>query len=535
MVLLTYAAALWRRRWQGAVVAWLFCLAGWAFVMQLPNIYQATARIYVDTDSMLRPLMRGIAVDSNILNEVDLMQRTLLSRPNLLRVLHLSDLDLGAKTQADTEDLLTDLQRRITVSSEGRNLFSLAYSGPNVTVAKKVVQSLLTVFVESNLGNSRKDMVSARNFIDEQLHDYERQLDAADKRMSEFKAKNIGFLPGDNNFSTKLEAAAQELARTQAELEESKQKKEELTKQLATIPKTIETTSAGPDIGAGPPISDDTGSGSGSEASARVTDLERQIKVLLDTYTPLHPDVVRLQKRLDQAKQEAKEEKEKKEKEAAEAPKTDGDTPAVDPRATHNTAPNPTYESLTLQMVTLQTTIASLESRLQRNAAEVEKWRKLAVSVPEVAAQMAKLNRDYDVIHKAYDELLNRREAAKIGNDLETQTQTVQFRIIDPPDAPTAPIGPKRLLFLSMVLVAGIAAGGAFAFLLAQMDDSIATMRQLKDLVAWPVLGAVSSVSLPFERRRRRMTAIAFAVSCVVLVTVYVGLVSAEMFLQLRA
>ena len=139
MVLLTYAAALWRRRWQGAIVAWLFCIVGWVFVMALPNIYQATARIYVDTDSMLRPLMRGIAVDSNILNEVDLMQRTLLSRPNLLRVLHLSDLDLGAKTPADTEDLLTDLQRRIVLTSEGRNLFSLAYSGPNVVVAKKEI------------------------------------------------------------------------------------------------------------------------------------------------------------------------------------------------------------------------------------------------------------------------------------------------------------------------------------------------------------------------------------------------------------
>ena len=98
-----------------------------------------------------------------------------------------------------------------------------------------------------------------------------------------------------------------------------------------------------------------------------------------------------------------------------------------------------------------------------------------------------------------------------------------------------SPVGPKRLLFLSMVLVAGVAAGGAFAFLLAQMDDSISTMRQLKDLVAWPVLGAVSSVALPFEQRQRRVAAIAFAVICVVLVTVYVGLVSAEMFLQLRA
>jgi polysaccharide chain length determinant protein (PEP-CTERM system associated) len=269
----------------------------------------------------------------------------------------------------------------------------------------------------------------------------------------------------------------------------------------------------------------------------RVADLEKQIKSLLDVYTAEHPDVVRLKKRLEQAKQEAKEAQDKAAAAAAEAPKpdADGSTPAVDPRASRSTAPNPVYEQLKLQLVSLQTTIASLQSRLQRNTADVAKWRQLAVSVPEVAAQMSKLNRDYEVIKKAYDELLNRREAAKIGNDLETQTQTVQFRIIDPPDAGTVPVGPKRLLFLSVVLVAGIAAGGAFAFMLTQIDDSITSMRQLREIITLPVLGAVSTVAFTFDRRRRTVTAIAFAAVCVALIVVYVGLISVETFLKLRA
>ncbi len=93
-MVMAHARALWRRRWYAVLVAWLFCLVGWAYVATLPNIFQAKTRIYVDTDSMLRPLMRGIAVDPNVLSVVDVMQRTLLSRPNLQKVIHMADLDL---------------------------------------------------------------------------------------------------------------------------------------------------------------------------------------------------------------------------------------------------------------------------------------------------------------------------------------------------------------------------------------------------------------------------------------------------------
>src|SRR5437763_3227333 len=248
---LTYARALWRRRWYGVAVSWLVCLAGWAFVMQLPSQYEAKTRIYVDTDSILRPLMRGIAVDSNILSQVDLMQRTLLSTPNLQKVSHTADLDLTAHSPTDSEEIVNGLRQRITVSGEGRNLFTLAYTGPSRETASKVVQSLLTVFVESNLGSSRQDMVTARSFIDAQLQSYSKQLDEAEHRVAEFKAKNVGYLPGDENYSSKLDAARLQLAKTQADLAEEVQKRESLTKQLSNIPQTIDSYSAGPDLGPG--------------------------------------------------------------------------------------------------------------------------------------------------------------------------------------------------------------------------------------------------------------------------------------------
>jgi hypothetical protein len=146
--------------------------------------------------------------------------------------------------------------------------------------------------------------------------------------------------------------------------------------------------------------------------------------------------------------------------------------------------------------------------------------------VPEVAAQLSKLMRDYDVTKKAYDELLNRRESAKIGSDLETQTQTVQFRVVDPPAAPLKPVAPKRPLLLAVVLIGGMIAGGAFAFLLTQVDDSILSVRQLKELVPLPVLGGISLVTTDGQKRQRVVGTLGFLAAALGLVVACVGIIA---------
>ena len=515
-IALGHARSLWRRRWYAAGVAWVFCLAGWAYVLTLPDQYQATTRIYVDADSMLRPLMRGIAVDSNILTQVDLIQRTLLSRPNLQRVSHMADLDLAAKGPSDTEEVLNDLRRRTNVTGEGRNLFTIAYQGPSRDVATKVVQSLLTVFVESNLGNSRQDIDSAKTFIDDQLRQYTQLLDDADKKVAEFKAKNIGYLPGENNYGTKLELAKEDLAKTQAELDDNRQQRAVLAKQLESVPRMVESVnsgSAGPPLGGGPDIG--ASSTSSADPNQRVADLEQKLRGLLENDTEQHPDVIRTRRLLEKAKEEA-----------AAVSKTATAPLVVAPGAIKTMAPNPVYDQIQLQLVTLDTTVASLESRLRRNQAAVDKWQGLAKEVPEIAAQLSKLTRDYDVTKKAYDELLNRRESAKIGSDLQTQTQTIQFRVVDPPASPLRPVAPKRPLLLAMVLIGGIIAGGAFAFLLTQIDDSILSVRQLKELVPLPVLGGISLVTTEAQKRQNMVGALGFLAATLGLIVVCIGIIA---------
>jgi polysaccharide chain length determinant protein (PEP-CTERM system associated) len=519
-----HARSLWRRRWHAAGVAWVFCLAGWAYVLILPNSYEATARIYVDTESMLRPLMQGIAVNSNILTQVDLIQRTLLSRPNLQRVSHMADLDLAAHTPAEVEDVINDLRRRTVVTGEGRNLFTISYTGPSRDTAQRVVQSLLTVFVESNLGNSRQDIDSAKSFIDEQLRQYTQLLDEQDKKIADFKGQNVGYLPGENNYGTKLQQARDDVTKLQAELDDDRNQREVLANQVASVPQMVESINSGPggggDFGAGPPIGGGGVSGpslGGPDPGAHVMELEQKLRTLLENDTEQHPDVIRTRRLLEQAKQDAA-------KQAQSAPTA---IPMA-PNSVKTMAPNPLYDQLQIQLVTLDTTIASVQSKLKRATAEVEKWQGLAKEVPEVGAQLQKLMRDYDVTKKAYDELLNRRESAKIGSDLQTQTQTVQFRVVDPPAAPLKPVAPKRPLLLAVVLIGGIIAGGAFAFLLTQIDDSILSVRQLKELVALPVLGGISLVVTEGEKRQRFVGALGFVAASLGLVVICVGIIAVQ-------
>ena len=55
--------AAWSRRWQGLIVVWVVCVGGWLGVAQIPDWYTASTRIYIDTQSLLQPLLKNIADD----------------------------------------------------------------------------------------------------------------------------------------------------------------------------------------------------------------------------------------------------------------------------------------------------------------------------------------------------------------------------------------------------------------------------------------------------------------------------------------
>ena len=147
--LLRYARETWRFRWWMLGISWAVCVIGWAVVARLPDQYEASARVFVDTESVLAPMLRGLALQTDSAERrVLLMTRTLLSQPNMEKLLRMSDLDLQAKTPEQQEALIEGLRKSISLSSPGRdNLYTISYGHRSPEMAKLVVKSLLTIFM----------------------------------------------------------------------------------------------------------------------------------------------------------------------------------------------------------------------------------------------------------------------------------------------------------------------------------------------------------------------------------------------------
>src|ERR1700722_18992963 len=164
VMLSRYLGAAWRRRWMGVMIAWIVCGVGWVSVYAIPNQFESTARMFVDADAVLTPLLRGLAADSAPTTQLEVLQRTLLSRPNLEKLVSKTGLDLSLNNASERERLLARLAAEIKVVPQTKNLFTINYRDQSPKRAHDVVQTLLTIFIESATGGSRTDMENARHF-----------------------------------------------------------------------------------------------------------------------------------------------------------------------------------------------------------------------------------------------------------------------------------------------------------------------------------------------------------------------------------
>src|SRR6185369_6798809 len=193
--LLDYLRGMWQRRWIGLAIAWVVVIVGAIWVFRLPDQYEASARVYVDTQSMLRPLMQGMTVTPDAGQQTAILSRTLLSRPNVEKIIRKSDLDTSARTTADSLVDATQNSLKIQRTVYGENLYTISFRYTEPKKARDVVQAALSTFIEQSLGESRTGTDSARKFLDEQIRDYDQKLKEAEARVNAFKLKYMGLFP----------------------------------------------------------------------------------------------------------------------------------------------------------------------------------------------------------------------------------------------------------------------------------------------------------------------------------------------------
>jgi polysaccharide chain length determinant protein (PEP-CTERM system associated) len=513
------ASAAWRFRWAMVACTWMVCVIGWVGVTMIPNKYEASARLYVDADAVLTPLLRGLAVENQVTGQVDMLQRTLLSRPNLEKLISNTDLDLQIAGPADMERLVGSLATQIRILPHTKNLFTISYRDASPKLAFDVVQTILTTFIESKTGANRSEMQNATLFLEQQIAAYERQLRDAERRRADFRAKYVDLLPNDLNGVTRMETAQQMVRALQGSLQDEIVKRDLLRTELAAVPPLLvtETDAQGPGgaTGLGP-----LGRLVSGPAKQKLEQAQSELDELKLRYTENHPDVRSARQRLEVARANALREAQAADRDSQPAdPNAPGATPAT-PRS--RSQPNPVYEQLKVRLVEAESTVSSLQRQLADATRERNRLEEIARGAPGLQAEFTNLNRDYDVLRKNYEELLARRESMRIAAAAEADADKIKIQIVDPPQVPQNAVEPKRALLMSGVLLAGIVLGIGLAMLLAQFDQSFHTLDELRDL-GLPVAGSISMVAVT-SPTARLISIVSFSLAIVALLVVYSGL-----------
>ncbi len=467
---LPHIRAIARYRWQALIVVWLVAIVGWVVVLAMPDKYEANTRVYVDTDSILQPLLKGLTVQPDVDQRLQIMTRTLLSRPNLEKVINEADLDLKLSARKEREVLIAHLAKEIKLGGGGgrrgqnNNLYTLTYVHSDPAVAKKVVQTLLNILVETTLGDSREDSNSAQSFLGQQIKEHEARLIEAEARLMEFKRQNFSVLPSqEGGFFQDLRAAEQNLDAAKLEMREAEFSRQELQNRLLEF---IASFEHGEIHGEG-------------RYDERLGLLRSQLDEKKLRFTDVHPDIVELERAINDLEQLKRQEQQ------------GGNTL----RGARKPEDSRLHQELTLALAQANARIASLGVRMNEYQQRVKILKNRISTLPEVEAKLVSLSRDYNITKTRYEQLVERLESARLSESAGETGDSVKFRVIDPPWVPEAPSGPNRFLLLSAVMVGALGAGLGLAVLIGFMRPVVSDMYGLAKLTDLSIYGSVTRIA----------------------------------------
>lgn len=490
--LYVYLKGTWKYRWLSMALAWIISIAGWVTVYHLPDNYQASARIYVDTQNILRPLMAGMTVSPNAQQQISIMSRTLINRPNIERIIRMVDLDITISNESERENLVTNLMSDIQLNAAGGdNIFTISINNEDPMLAKDIVQSLLTIFVEEGLDGKRDDSSSALRFIEQQITAYETKLIEAENALTAFRQKNLGLLPGQQggDYYSQLIEAGENLRRAELALREGEQARKAIKKQIMGDEPIFTFEPFGTESGVIVDIAID----------ARIQSLNENLDTLRLNFTDQHPDIVSTMRLIDQL--------EKRKKDEAKST-----NPTSDPGRNYS----PMLQQLNVALAEAEAVVASMQARVEEYTARYEHLKALSVAIPKVESEFTQLNRDYNVNKSNYEQLLERRISAQMSGELTSASGLLSFRIIDPPTVPDEPDGPNRPIFFSLVFLAALGIGIAAAFVTSQIRPAFYSQSNLREVSGLTVIGTVPMIWTDHEqiKQRRRLYAFGFSLLC---------------------
>jgi len=501
-LLVNYINVVFREIWQRKFLC-LFAFTFISFAILVvgifwPSKFEISATIYADNQNILKPLLNNQAAQSSVQDQTKVV-RDMMHSPRILNkvIEQIFGLD-SFETAEEQGQFLNILRSKIKISRLGAGYIKIAYSDKTSMMSYRVINSLVDTFLKSSSEEQKSESREAFLFIDNQVRQYKDQLVLAEERLKEFRAYNFDGRDGDVDSS---------ISRLRSQLEELKISLDEGKITVTSLKKQL--------LGESEYSSQQFKK---SVYSERLNDLETQKHALLLSYTDDYPDVVSLTYQIEDVKKSIRDAAEKEKNSGSKAKVSASDEGAV---------LNPLYQELRSRLSTVYTDIKTKEKRLvalkKLKDSEYERRKRIA----ERGAEESELTRDYKVTKRIYEDMLERKEKARLSMTLNIEGQGVTYRVQEPALPPLNPTGLRFLHFVILGPFLGLFTVIGLVVMYVLLDQRIRFSEKLQTLDV-VTLAVIPHVKTPFSKRVIRADMIICLIVGSFVMAGYIGLAFAS-------
>jgi len=439
----------------------------------LPNKFTSQTLVLVEEQAVSTELVKPVITEASN-QRLASMKEQILSRSRLQPIIEKFGMYPALRNKAHMEDLVATLRSTIEVTPlepmqgmSNRQLpgFHVNVTSDNPQLAQRICSEITTMFMEQNSSDIDKQNTQTTEFFAQQVDEAKKKLDDQDARLAEFQKKYMGSLPEQEQtnlgllagMNTQLDAITQAMTRAQ---QDKSFNESILSSQLANW----KNAKAG-DVPA-------------ETMEQQLTGLQDQLAALQARYTPDHPDVRKVENQIEQLR-----------KRMTEVPK------ATSPPANAQAGVEPpSIQQLRAKLRQDELNIADLAKRQTQIQGQIGVLQGRIQSTPAVEQQFKELTRSHQNAVDFYNDLLRKHDQAAVSRDLTRQQQGEQFRVLDPPSLPMSPSFPKKPLFAGGGFGGGLALGLAILYLIAALDSSMHTERDVEVCLKLPVLAMLPTL-----------------------------------------
>ena len=457
-----------------AIFAGISVLALLIGMFVLAKNYTASVTILAQDSDIIQPLLEGRAVSTGVADRAGLARQIIYGRKVLSEIVQVGRWDQEEELSAIARDrLMEDIRNRAVVTSPRPDLVTITYRDTDPERTYRVTDAFGAQFISEALAAKERESREAYEFIDKQVQAYHRKLTDAENNLQEYRSRNADAQPGSaTDVNTRITALRTQVEQTRMALLEQESRESSIASQLSgesavTSVQTRETL-----------------------YRTQLIELQAELDRLMLTYTDRHPDVVRVRHQMEDLQRQIEQERNR----PASARSTTG---------SEDSQLNPLYQELRSQLAQSRREVAATRSRMGVAEGllntELDRSRRIAAS----ESVLAELTRDYEVNREIYQDLLRRRENARVSMGLDQENRGLTLRVQDPAIMPLRPTGLRLMHIAAAGLLAGIAVPLGLLWLLVRFDPRIRSPQLIETRTRYPLLATIPAYPSPRERRRQ--------------------------------